>query len=289
MTVSLLSLSVLLLAAAPEGLRHPEPDAPTNKEERTRSVWVPSGREPVEVFVGVFLDLQWTNATPVSFPAPVKHVEADPSVIVLSEHSDVKASTLRVAARLPIPTGLGAEVRVTLVDESKVTLRLVTRPNVQDALLTLRKRPLITPEETARLTQERLAHCKSETERIAERTQLIAERGAFAVIHTMNGNGYAFKQTNGLELSFVDVVHDNGISYATLNIKNRSEQDWAVNLEQFRLLTVEKEIQLISRAARHTVIPPKKESRVVLSYVTPDAATLTAFVDGAELIVGMIP
>jgi hypothetical protein len=228
----------------------------------------------VDVFVRVFVEQDAYTTTAVVLPAPVKNVEADADALVEPDGSTGQADgwgpRLRVASRRPVVTGPGLEVRLTLADETRVTLRLVTRPTVRDVVLNIRERPAINPEESARLAQERLLRPQSLGEIVSDKTRLIAERGSEAVIHRLPGNGSSFKQTHRLSLSFVDVVHDAGISYATLLILNRSDSNWPVELERLGLVgSASGKVRIISRASELAVIPPGRTSRLVLAYETP--------------------
>ncbi|HZH18310.1 MAG TPA: DUF2381 family protein [Archangium sp.] len=268
MLSSALSLTLTLLSATPAtaAVSAPEP--------QVRSVLMPPDGGAVDVFVRVFVEQDSYTTTAVVLPAPVKNVEADADALVEPDASTGQADgwgpRLRVASRRPVVTGPGLEVRLTLADETRVTLRLVTRPTVRDVVLNIRERPAINPEESARLAQERLLRPQSLGEIVSDKTRLIAERGSEAVINRALGDGSWFKQTNRLSLSFVDVVHDAGISYATLSIKNRSDSNWRVELGQLNLVGPSGgKVRIISRASELAVIPPGEKSRVVLAYETP--------------------
>ncbi len=268
MLSSALSLTLMLLSATPVTAAVSAP------EQQVRSVLMPPDGGAVDVFVRVFVEQDAYTTTAVVLPAPVKNVEADADALVEPETRTREeggwGNRLRLAARRPVVTGPGLEVCLRLTDETRVTLRLVTRPNIMDVLLNLRERPAITPEESARLAQERLMRPQSLGEIVSDKTQLIAERGSEAVIHRLPGNGYSFKQTNRLALSFVDVVHDAGISYATLLILNRSDSNWPIDLERLGLVgSAIGQVRIISRASELAVVPPGKTSRIVLAYETP--------------------
>jgi uncharacterized protein DUF2381 len=268
MLSSALSLTLTLLSATPVTAAVSAP------EQQVRSVLMPPDGGAVDVFVRVFVAQDATTLTVVVLPAPVQNVEADSDALVEPDTGTREengwGNRLLVASRRPVVTGPGLEVHLTLADEARVTLRLVTRPNIMDLLLNLRERPAINPEEGARLAQERLMRPQSLGEIVSDKTRLIAERGAEAVIHRLPGNGYSFKQTNRLALSFVDVVHDAGISYATLLILNRSDSKWPVDLERLGLVgSALGQVRIISRASELAVIPPGKMSRIVLAYETP--------------------
>jgi len=262
MVLSALPLALAILSAAPTAV------APGAYEERQiRAVWMPSDGGTVEVFVGVFSNPQWDNSTTVVLPAPVKRFEAEPDAFV--RHEAARGERLDVAAHRAIPTGSGVEVRVTLADDTRLSLRLVTRFQHRDVLLNVRKGPVVDLEERARLADERLSHCEPLGERVAGKARLIAAHGAEAVIHRIAGQSASFKQNTLLSIAFLDVVHDAGISYATLAIQNRSLSEWSLNLEKVNLSSPEGEVNLIARASELAIIPSGKSSRVVLAYETP--------------------
>ncbi|WNG61241.1 DUF2381 family protein [Archangium gephyra] len=268
MLSSALSLTLTLLSATPAAAVVGVP------EQQVRSVLMHPEGGAVEVFVRVFVEQDASTLTAVVLPAPVQNVEADADAVVELETSTREGggwgNRLRVAAHRPVVTGPGLEVRLTLADERRVTLRLVTRPNIRDVVLNLRERPAVNTEEGVRLSRERLFRLQSLGEIVSGKTRLIAERGSEAVIHRIPGTGSSFKQTNRLALSFVDVVHDAGISYATLLILNRSDSNWPVELERLGLVgSTSGQVRLISRASELAVIPPGETSRVVLAYETP--------------------
>lgn len=295
MLSSALSLALTFLSAAPATAVASTP------EQQVRSVSMPPDGEPVDVLVGVFVEqTPYNTTTAVVLPASVKHVEADADALVTPEmnrrEGDGWGNRLRVAALRPVVTGPGLKVRVTLADEARVTLRLVTRPNIKDVLLNIRERPAIDPEDSARLARERLFRPLSLGELVSDKTRLIAERGSEAVINRTLGDGHAFKQTSRLSISFVEVVHDAGISYATLRIANRSEPDWPVDLERINLVdSAGGKVRIISRASERSVIRRGKKSRVVLAYETPASeSALLATVnepgtDLPSLLVTVIP
>ena len=262
MFLSTLSLTLAIFSATPVSVA---PEAP--HERQIRSVWMPPDGGAVEVFVGVFSNAQWDNTTAVDLPAPVKRFEAEIGALV--RHEKERSARLHVTVLRAIPTGPGLEVRVTLADDTRLSLRLVTRPQIRDVLLNVRKRPAVDPEERARLAQERFSRCESLGEMVVGKARLIAERGADAVINRVVGDGSSFKQNNLLSIAFLDVVHDAGISYATLVIKNRSRSDWPVNLEKVMLSGPDGDVRIIARASELAIIPPRKGSRVVLAYETP--------------------
>ncbi|MFY0571497.1 DUF2381 family protein [Archangium lansingense] len=294
MLSSALSLTLTLLSATPAAAAVSAP------EPQVRSVLMPPDGGAVDVFVRVFVEQDSYTTTAVVLPASVKNVEADADALVNPDtgrwDGDRSGNRLQVAARRPVVTGPGLEVRITLVDETRVTLRLVTRPNIRDVVLNIRKRPAINPEESARLAQERLLRPQSLGEIVSDKTRLIAERGSEAVINRAMSNGSLFKQTDRLSISFVEVVHDAGISYATLSITNRSESNWQVELERINLVgSAIGKVRIISRASERAVIPPGKKSRIVLAYETPPSdSELLATVDepGSDLpnlLVTVIP
>ncbi|MFL5357645.1 DUF2381 family protein [Archangium sp.] len=270
-------------------------------EQQVRSVSMPSDGEPVDVLVGVFVEqVAYNTTTAVVLPASVKSVEADADALVKPEMSEREGdgwgNRLRVAALRPVVTGPGLDVRITLADEARVTLRLVTRPNIRDIVLNIRERPAIGPEDSARLARERLFRPLSLGALVSDKTRLIAERGSEAVINRTPGHGSSFKQTSLLSVSFVEVVHDAGISYTTLRIANRSDSDWPVDLERINLVdSAGGKVRLISRASERAVIPQGKNSRIVLAYETPASASeLLATVnepgtDLPSLLVTVIP
>ena len=291
MPISMFSLALVVLAGAPAT------DA-TAQEQHVRSILLPSAGGSAEVFVPVFSESNpYGTTAAVVLPAPVSKVEAAPEAVVMpSEGGGELANRLYVAARHAVSTGPGLEVHLTLVDESQLKLRLVTRPNIVDGVLTLRRRPLVSPEESARLARERLLRCESLGEAVSGKTRLIAERGSEAVINRAVGDGHSFKQTNRISITFVDVVHDVGISYATLVVKNRSDVDWPIDLARIKLSSLELgEVQIISRASEFASIPPGEQSRIVLAYETP--ALVSALVvsvsetgqDLPSLLVRVIP
>jgi hypothetical protein len=268
---SALSLALTLLSAAPVTA------AVSSQEQQVRSVLMPPDGDPIEVFVRVFAEQQpFGSLTSVVLPAPIKSVEADADALVRPDMRDGDGKTrLLVSSRRPVVTGPGVEVRVTLVDEARVKLRLVTRPNVRDVVLNIRQRPAMGSEESARLAQARLLRPQSLGEFVSSKTRLIAERGSEAVINRRVGDGYSFKQTNLLAISFLEVVHDAGISYATLVIKNNSRIEWTVDLEQINLTDAGGDkVWIISRASERAVIPAKKKSRIVLAYETPSSSSM---------------
>jgi hypothetical protein len=293
MAISALSLILTVLSTTPEAA------ALSVQEQQVRSALMPPDGEFIEVFVRVFVEQDSLGSlTAVVLPAPIKSVEADADALVRVEggRGEGWGNRIQVASRRPVVTGPGIEVRLTLVNEVRVTLRLVTRPNVTDVVLNIRERPAINPEESARSAQERLSRPRSLGELVSGKTRLIAERGSEAVIHRMVGDGFSFKQTNRLAISFVDVVHDAGISYLTLVIKNRSDFDWPVDLERINLVGLERvKMRLISRASEFAIIPPGQKSRIVLAYETPASVSeLLAVVDepGTDLpslLVTVIP
>jgi hypothetical protein len=267
MLSSVLSLALTFLSATPAAASAPE--------QQVRSVPLPPDGDVINVFVRVFVEQDvYNTTTAVVLPASVENFVADADALVIPDTSrrreDGWGSRLLVASRRPVVTDPGLEVRITLVDETRVTLRLVTRPTVRDIVLNIRGRPAIDQEESARLARERLFRPQSLGEMVTGKTRLIAERGSEAVINRTLGDGSSFKQTNRLSISFVDVVHDAGISYATLSIMNRSDYDWRVDLEQINLVRpAGGEVRIISRASELAVIPRGKKSRVVLAYETP--------------------
>jgi hypothetical protein len=295
MLSSALSLALTFLSAAPATAVANAP------EQQVRSVSMPPDGEPVDVLVGVFVEqTPYNTTTAVVLPAPVKHVEADADAWVMSELGQREVAEwgnrLRVAALRPVGTGPGLEVHITLADEARVTLRLVTRPNIRDIVLNIRGRPAIDPEDSARLARERLLRPLSLGELVSDKTRLIAERGSEAVINRTPGTGSSFKQTSLLSISFVEVVHDAGISYATLRIANRSDSDWLVDLERINLVdSTGGKVQVISRASELAVIPHGEKSRIVLAYETPASesallATVTEpGTDLPSLLVTVIP
>ncbi len=237
---------------------------------------MPAEGEAAEVFVPVFSESNpYGTTTAVVLPAPVRKVEAAPDAVVNpGQGGEELGSRLYVAARHAVPTGPGLDVHITLDDESHLTLRLVTRPNLMDGVLTIRRRPIVSPEESARLARERLLRCQSFGETISGKARLIAERGSEAVINRAVGDGSSFKQTNRISITFVDVVHDVGISYTTLVIKNRSDVDWPIDLEQVKLSSLELgEVHIISRASEFATVAPGEQSRIVLAYETPALAS----------------
>ncbi|WP_233262155.1 DUF2381 family protein [Vitiosangium sp. GDMCC 1.1324] len=264
---SALLLACALLSAAPATA------AASPQEQQVRSVLMPPDGGSVEVFVRAFVEQNpYSSLTAVVLPGPIKQVDADADALVESDArgGDGWGNRLQVSSRRPVTTGRGVQVRITLVDEARVTLRLVTRPNVRDVVLNIRARPAISPEENERQAQERLLRPQSLGEIVSGKTRLIAERGSEAVINRAVGHGYLFKQTNLLSITFVDVVHDAGISYATLLIANCSDSDWPVDLERINLTgSASGMVRIISRASEFAVIPPGAESRVVLAYETP--------------------
>lgn len=264
--LSALSLALAILSSAPASAT---PEA--YDERRIRSVWMPSDGEAIDVFVGVLSSPQWDNTTTVVLPAPVKRFEAEPDVLVRNDGE--RSERLHVAVHRAIPTGPGLEVRVTLADDSRLSLRLVTRPQFRDVLLNVRRQPVVDREERARLAGKRLLQCEPLGEMIAGKARLIAEHGAEAVVNRVSGDGSSFKQNNLISIAFLDVVHDAGISYATLVIKNRSGADWSVVLENVSLSSPEGDMRVIARATEFATIPPGKESRVVLAYETPSSAS----------------
>lgn len=289
---SALSLALTLLSAAPVTA------AASSQEQQVRSVLMPPDGDPIGVFVRVFAEQDsFGTLTSVVLPAPIKSVEADADALVRPDMRDGDGKTrLLVSSRRPVVMGPGVEVRVTLVDEARVKLRLVTRPSVRDVVLNIRQRPAMSSEESARLAQERLLRPQSLGELVSSKTRLIAERGSEAVINRRVGDGYSFKQTNLLAISFVDVVHDAGISYATLSIKNRSDSNWSVELERINLVDAEGvKVRILSRASEFAVLPPGEKSRIVLAYETPaSASALLASVgepgtDLPSLLVTVIP
>jgi hypothetical protein len=292
MLSSALSLALTFLSAAPVTAVASAP------EQQVRSVSRPPDGEPVDVLVRVFLEQDsYNTTTAVVLPTSVKNVEADADALAMPDTmGDGRGNRLRVASRRPVVTGPGLEVRITLADETRVTLRLVTRPNIRDVVLNIRERPAIDPEDSARLARERLFRPLSLGELVSDKTRLIAERGSEAVINRTLGDGHAFKQTSRLSISFVEVVHDAGISYATLRITNRSAPDWPVDLERINLVdSAGGKVRIISRASELAVIPHGEKSRIVLAYETPaSASALLATVDepGTDLprlLVTVIP
>lgn len=294
MLSSALSLTLTLLSATPSAVAVSAP------EQQVRSVLMPPDGGSVDVFVRVFVEQHAYTTTAVVLPAPIESVEADADALVEPETKTREGggwgNRLRVASRRPVTTGPGLEVRLTLADETRVTLRLVTRPTVRDVVLNIRERPAINPEERTRLAQERLFRPQSLGAIVSDKTRLIAKRGSEAVINRALGNGSSFKQTNRLSLTFVEVVHDAGISYATLLIKNRSESEWPVELERINLVgSAGGKVRIISRASERAVIPRGRKSRIVLAYETPASDTeLLATVDepGTDLpslLVTVIP
>lgn len=276
----------------------PATAAASAQEQQVRSVLIPPDGGSVDVFVRAFVEQNpYGSLTAVVLPVPIKQVEADADALVESDvrGGDGWGRRLQVSSRRPVATGPGVEVRITLVDEARVTLRLVTRPNVRDVVLNIRARPTINPEEGERQARERLLRPQSLGEIVSGKTRLIAERGSEAVINRVVGNGYLFKQTNRLSISFVDVVHDAGISYATLIIKNRADSDWQVDLEQINLEGAGGKVRIIARASELAVIPRGRKTRVVLAYETPASTSeLLATVgkpgtDLPSLLVTVIP
>lgn len=295
MLSSALSLALTFLSAAPATAVESAP------ERQVRSVSMPSDETPVDVLVRVFVEQDsYNTTTAVVLPAPVKNVEADADALVKPDMSqgdgDGWGNRLQVAALRPVVTGPGLEVRITLEDEARVTLRLVTRPHIKDVVLNIRERPAIDPEDSARLARDRLFRPLSLGDLVSDKTRLIAERGSEAIINRTPGSGSSFKQTSLLSISFVEVVHDAGISYATLRIANRSDSDWPVDLERINLMdSAGGKVRIISRASERAVIPQGKKSRIVLAYETPASeSALLATVDkpGTDLpslLVTVIP
>lgn len=261
--------------------------SPGAQETQVRSVLMPARGQPVEVFVRPF-DTQhpWVTASAVVLPARIQTVEADADAEVRAVGSRLQqgewGERIEVSSRRAVETGPGVAVWLVLVDGSSLELRLVTRPGVRDVVLTIKKFPHVSPEESARLAQERLFRGQSLGEAISVKTKLIAERGSEAVINRTVGDGFSFKQTIRVSISFVDVVQDAGISYSTLMIKNRSDMDWPVDLEHIKLVGPDSQpVKVLSRSSQRSVIPPKKESRIVLSYETP-ASPAELFVSVSE-------
>jgi hypothetical protein len=269
MPLSSLAVVFVVLSASPGET------AQTVQDSQIRSVWMPPTRSAIEIFVG-----RAPDRVGVEVPETIKELKADPALV-----ANVFGENKRFF-------WLGLAVELTLADESELVLRVVMRPSVKDAEVKIVKRPQMDPEEAARQARERLSRRQSGEEMIAGKTKLIAERGSEAVINRVFGDASLFKQNNGLSLAFVEVVHDAGVSYATLVITNQSQYDWPVDLGQIKLAEFGARrvyVNIIARASERNVIPPKRKSRIVLAYETPATPGLVAILGEAGLLVVMAP
>jgi hypothetical protein len=279
MPLSSLAVVFIVLSASPgEAVQ-------TVQDSQIRTVWMPPTKSAIEVFAG-----RAPARVSVEVPATIKELEADPALIVNVFGEDKRSFWLGMRENAPPRSGLTVEL--ALADGSELVLRVVMRPSVKDAAVKIVKRPQIDPEEAARHARERLTHCQSGEELIAGKAKLIAERGSEAVINRVFGDASLFKQNNGLSLTFVEVVHDAGVSYATLVITNQSQYDWPVDLGQIKLAEFGahgNDVDIIARASERNVIPPKRKSRIVVAYETPATPGLVAILGEAGLLVVMAP
>lgn len=259
--------------------------AQTVQDSQVRAVWMSSTKSVIEVFVG-----RAPDRVGIEVPETIKTLTADPALVANVFGEEKRFFWLGMRENAPPISGLMVEL--TLADESEVLLRVVMRPSVKDAAVRIVKRPQMTPEEAARQARARLSHCQSGEEVIAGKTKLIAERGSEAVINRVFGDASLFKQNNGLSLAFVEVVHDAGVSYATLVITNQSQYDWPVDLGQIKLAEFGARgnpVNIIARASERNVIPPKRKSRIVVAYETPLTPGLVAILGEAGLLVVLAP
>jgi hypothetical protein len=279
MPVSPLALVVVVLSAAPGDATQTVQDA------QVRSVWMPPDRSEVEVFVG-----RAPDRVSLEVPVAIKELKADPALAAHAFGDEKRFFWL--GKREGAPPRAGLKVEMILVDETELVLRMVMRPNVKDAAVRMMRRPQIDPESAARQARSRLSQCQSGEAMIADKAKLIAGLGSEAVINRVFGDAALFKQANGLSLSFAEVVHDAGVSYATLVITNQSQADWPVDLGKIELSEVgarERPVNIIARASQRDVIPPKRKSRIVLAYETPASPGIVASMRGEGLFVVMVP
>ena len=271
-----LSLTVTLLASA-------APDELPAQEERNRTVWMPSPRESVDVFLDARL-----YSTHIELPDEVELMEKSRGVHVLIDEDLPRR--IRVGLRRGKRVDTAPQVNLTLVAGSTLRLRLVTRPHIKDGLLRIRKKPLPTAEDEALRNQEFLSSQRSMKDIIDDKARRIADVGAAQVFARATGDGFTHRQAHGLTLTFEDVYHDAGLSFATLAAGNDSESDWVLDADKIVLRSLETgDVPILTRVVQHAVVPPKQISRIVLVYQTPSCPRLAVFFEGLGLIVEVLP